>query len=72
MVGCYRNLQSWINRVNLALDLQSEKMKVGVSDIRDWLNTAKPEVGKMYFLDDNYECDSDYFHRRCGILDAKK
>ena len=54
-----RNLQSWINRMNLALDLQSEKMKVGVSDIRDWLNTAKLEVGKMYFLDDDYEYDSD-------------
>ena len=54
-----RNLQWWINRINLALDLQSDKMKVGVSDIRDWLNTAKPEVGKMYFLDDDYEYDSD-------------
>ena len=54
-----RNIQSWINRINLALDIQSEKTKVGVSDIRDWLRTAKKEEGKMYFLDDEYEYDSD-------------
>lgn len=44
-----RNIQSWINRINLALDIQSEKARVGVSDIRDWLRTAKKEEGKMYF-----------------------
>ena len=54
-----RNIQSWINRINLALDIQSEKARVGVSDIRDWLRTAKKEEGKMYFLDDEYEYDSD-------------
>jgi len=54
-----RNLQSWINRINLALNIQSEKSRVGVSDIRDWLKTAKPEESRMYFLNDDFSYDSD-------------
>ena len=54
-----RNIQSWINRINLALDIQSEKSKVGMSDIRDWLSLAKQQRGSMYFLDDEFEYDSD-------------
>lgn len=33
-----QNIQSWVYRANLVLDMQSEKMKVGVSDIQDWLS----------------------------------
>jgi len=54
-----RNLQSWINRINLALDLQSEKTQVGARDIRDWLSTKKSEESKMYFLNDDFSYDSD-------------
>ena len=54
-----RNIRSWVNRINLALDIQSEKSKVGMSDIRDWLCLAKKPRGRMYFLDDDFEYDSD-------------
>ena len=54
-----RNIQSWINRINLVLDIQSEKMKVGVSDIRDWLGKTKQESSRTHFLDDDFEYDRD-------------
>ena len=54
-----RSIQLWVNRINLALDIQSTKAKVGMSDIRDWLSLAKQQRGRMYFLDDDFEYDSD-------------
>ena len=55
-----RSIQLWVNRINLALDIQSTKAKVGMSDIRDWLCFfSKQQRGRMYFLDDDFEYDSD-------------
>ena len=45
--------------MNLALNIQSDKTKVGARDIPDWLRTAIPEEGRMYFLDDEFDYDSD-------------
>lgn len=44
-----RNLQSWLDRVALAIEIQSNRSRVGVSDICDWLATFSKPESKMYF-----------------------
>ena len=32
------NVRNWISRVNVALDVQTQRINIGVSDIREWLS----------------------------------
>ena len=54
-----RNLQFWLDRITLALEIQNNRVQAGVSDIRDWLRSARVPESKMYFPDDDFLYDSD-------------
>ena len=54
-----RNLQSWLDRNTLALEIQNNRVQAGVSDIRGWLRSARVPESKMYFPDDDFLHDSD-------------
>ena len=53
------NLQSWLDRITLALEIQNNRVQAGVSDIRDWLRSFRVPESKMYFPDNDFLYDSD-------------
>ena len=58
------NVRNWISRVNVALDVQTQRIKIGVSDIREWLSKKyefEDELQDIFYMpgvaNDSYNSD---------------
>ena len=59
-----RNVISWLNRITLAVEMEANRSKRGVNDIRWWIEGRLDEIkenerlwGKMHDLEPDYDSD---------------